>query len=320
MANKDISIEILDDGRMAAYGNNMTCVPYFDIASDCWHTLSAAPCSSSSWTGYSTGTAIKLDDCGYLHNGGAHFVEGHSYEIRIKVRKLVIIGGNEGLILSKHGIGGTDITVLDDTDIPTAGTNTWAYVTKQWTQGPTNLNSLVLFSGNRTEMELDYVKVYKLLAAKFEVRGRLDASTTDDFPLAITFAVNDPSNIDARKGAYSKTFQIPATKNNNIVLKHLNIANSDNLGALINERLRCRILVGNLFSLVGLLQVKGIERVNNNPIHYTCVFLGDNLAWSTMMDSKYLSDLELLNSTGLKLGAKEIIKTWEAENCEVTQS
>ena len=138
------------------------------------------------------------------------------------------------------------------------------------------------------------------------------------FPLALTFAINDPSNIDNRKGSYSKTFQIPATANNNQVLKNFNIPNSTLKGSALYEKIPCRILVGGMFSLGGLLQIQDVERINNKPILYSCVFLGDNLGWSTALEAKYLSDLALPNSTNLELSAKAITKTFQADSCEST--
>ena len=44
--------------------------------------------------------------------------------------------------------------------------------------------------------------------------------------MALTFTIADIRNITARKGSFSKTFKIPATKNNNQIYKSVYLANS----------------------------------------------------------------------------------------------
>ena len=45
--------------------------------------------------------------------------------------------------------------------------------------------------------------------------GELDITDHSDFPLAVTFQISDFKDITSTSGDYSKTFKIPATKNNN---------------------------------------------------------------------------------------------------------
>ena len=55
------------------------------------------------------------------------------------------------------------------------------------------------------------------------VLGQLDVSSHSEFPLALTFTIAEIRNITARKGSFSKTFKIPATKNNNKIYKSVYI-------------------------------------------------------------------------------------------------
>lgn len=50
--------------------------------------------------------------------------------------------------------------------------------------------------------------------------GELDITDHSDFPLAITLQTSDIKDITSTSGDYSKTFKIPATKNNNKLLRH----------------------------------------------------------------------------------------------------
>mgnify|MGYP003669393093 FL=1 len=319
MPKNDISIEILEEVNNVRipnlYGGNILSNGEFSNSTSWVLTQPSSSTCSINWS-ISGGVIIKTAGaCSYFEQP-LTLVEGRTYEIEVGVKDYNRSGS---FLLANHGIGNSNVTVFSSTDICLGcdgNTNQYAHITKQWVQGAYNTNLIRFYAHSSSAMTITYIRVYETIADDSKVMGRLDAATTDDFPLAITFAVNDPSDIDARKGAYSKTFQVPASNNNNQVLKHLNIANSNNLEAILTEKFRCRILVGNLFSLVGLLQIKGVQRLNNKPIYYDVTFLGDNLAWSTFLDGKYLSDLQLANSTDLKLGAKEIVKTWQADSCE----
>ena len=47
------------------------------------------------------------------------------------------------------------------------------------------------------------------------VAGELDVDNHSEFPLALTFQISDFKDLTSTSGDYSKTFKIPATKNNN---------------------------------------------------------------------------------------------------------
>ena len=224
-------------------------------------------------------------------------------------------------LLANHLAGNANHSIFNSTTIPSGSLGTGSsYKTVQsyWVQGSSNTDKLRFYMGTSGTIDIDYIKVYNVQASEDIIVGRLDATNSDDFPLALTFSVNDPTSIDARKGAYSKTFEIPATDNNNRVLKNFAIPNSSNLGADMYNKMPCRILIGGLFSLKGLIQIKENNRVNQNPLSYSCVFFGDNLEWSTTLGQRYLSDLQLENSTDLEVSAKNIITSWNQDNATQT--
>ena len=59
---------------------------------------------------------------------------------------------------------------------------------------------------------LDYVYEGGVLNIDKSILGSLDVSSHSDFPLALTFTIADIRDINSRKGTFSKTFKIPATK------------------------------------------------------------------------------------------------------------
>ena len=167
---------------------------------------------------------------------------------------------------------------------------------------------------NCSEITIDYLKLSRVDMNQSLVVGTLDGANPEDSPLSLNYAINSATNIEARAGAYSKTFQIPATANNNKILKHMNIANSTHSDAGLRFQTPCRISAGGVFAVEGLFRVQDVVRIKNKAIAYSCVFFGDNLGWSTLLENKYLNEIEYPNSTGLKLCAREIIATWAADD------
>jgi len=245
--------------------------------------------------------------------------ENVKYKIQVRVKDF---NGSGDLQLRDHGVGGANITLADNTLIPpgTAGTTGNGYVTltSTFVQGHINLDKLFLRGAASTVITIDYVCLWQVGMNQSLVVGKLDGINPEDFPFAMTFAINDATNIEARMGSYSKTFQIPATSNNNIILKRMNIANSTNLGAQLNFKIPCRISFGGTYAVVGLIQFKDVIIINNKAITYSCVFYGDNVGWGTELENKYLKDLTFPNSTNLPVTAKAITATWSQDDATTT--
>jgi len=136
---------------------------------------------------------------------------------------------------------------------------------------------------------LDYVYDSGVLDYNSSVLGTLDITNHSEFPLALTFTISDIKDINARKGSFSKTFKIPATKNNNRLYKNIYLSNSLTSNNILDKK-KCRILVDNIFAVNGLLQVSSIGG-RENPEYYSCVFYGNNIGWASQIDEKLLKDL-----------------------------
>ena len=170
---------------------------------------------------------------------------------------------------------------------------------------------------------LDYVYDGSNIDWDKSVVGTLDISNNVEFPLSLTFAISDIRDINSRKGSFSKTFKIPATKNNNQLYKSVYIINSTNENNISSKK-PCRILINNLYSINGLLQLKSIG-TSDKPLYYSCVFYGDNLGWATNLGEKLLKDLgadgdawDNLKGTGtglnLQIDSPSISSTWVQDN------
>ena len=145
--------------------------------------------------------------------------------------------------------------------------------------------------------------------------GELDITDHSDFPLALTFQISDFKDLTSTSGDYSKTFKIPATKNNNNILKHLYIPNIS-VDNTVTDRKSCRILFNNLYSLVGLIQVDGVGGYGETPSYYNCVFFGSNLNWADKIQDTYMNAIEWGNDgENLAYNKDSIVATWQHEDC-----
>jgi hypothetical protein len=156
--------------------------------------------------------------------------------------------------------------------------------------------------------------------------GELDISSHSEFPLALTFSIADIKDIEARKGAFSKTFKIPATKNNNTLYKAIYLANSY-CETNRTKKIPCRMLFNNLYSINGLLQLTAVG-YTDNPEYYSCVFYGDNIGWATIIGDTLLKDLgtdgdawanlngKTSSGVNLEINKPSISGTWDNDDAE----
>jgi len=147
------------------------------------------------------------------------------------------------------------------------------------------------------------------------VVGELDVTDHSDFPLAMTFQISDFKDLTSTSGDYSKTFKFPATKNNNNILKHLYIPNinSDND---VTERKPCRIMMGDAYTLLGLIRITGTGGYGEVPSYYSGVFYGNNLTWASGLESAYMNQLAWgVDGENLTYNKTSIMATWQDVDC-----
>ena len=148
------------------------------------------------------------------------------------------------------------------------------------------------------------------------VEGELDIYNPTKFPLALTFTIKDVMDMTSSKGSFSKSFKIPATDNNNDVLKFLisdSFANSHEFVEGKKARIFCD---GNLV-LEGAFQVKG-HGVDKFPDYYECLVFGDNYKWVNALDKLNLCDIDFdagnyypNTPSIIQFGRDNIMDTWE---------
>ena len=260
---------------------------------------------SGSWV-ISGGDAQKITGTsdGYLQHPMT-FQEGQKYRIKGFISGLTTSGS---LVLANHLAGNAN----------GFSRNTNGYFSYDWVQGASNIDKLSLWGSSTFDGKVEYAYVYHLTNIDWEnsVVGELDVSSHSDFPLAMTFQISDFKDLTSTTGDYSKTFKIPATKNNNNILKHLYIPNIS-VDNKVTDKKSCRILFDNIYSLSGLLQVDGVGGYGETPSYYNCVFYGNNLNWADNMEDTYMNAPELWEDEGENLAYNKdsIVATWQHEDC-----
>ena len=122
------------------------------------------------------------------------------------------------------------------------------------------------------------------------ILGNLDITSSDDFPLSLSFQNFDVRDFNSRSGSFSKTFKIPASKNNNRLFNHIyRDGNIDNNNVLKN--IPSTIYADNIPIITGKLRVTQIYK-NTEVLEYECIFLGDNMDWADAIKNLNLDELE----------------------------
>ena len=276
--------------------------------------------SFTSYADWDLGTGWSIDttsggsathsgaSAGYLQNSNVTFIEGQNYRIKYKIS-----GRTAGsFILANHLPSNANGFIQN-------GNGTFSY---DWIQGSNNNNKLSLYGSANFDGSVEYAAVYLITNIDWEksVVGELDVTDHSDFPLAMTFQISDIKDLTSTSGDYSKTFKIPATKNNNKLLKHTYTPNIDT-DVNLTENKKCRILINNLFSVTGLIKVTGVGGYGETPSYYNCVFFGSNLSWADDLSNKYMNELDWgVNGQDLEYNKTSIMATWQDEHCDSSTS
>ena len=200
---KSISIELLQSQPQAQDLTNL--VPNSDfINSSQWTNLTNFSLSA----GFMSKTVTSVGSFEQALDTEEDFL----YKLRVKFKNFNKSGK---VVLKSAGINGDDVVIVDNTFNLDTGTtsapNTQHIQDIQFVKGSTNTDKIVIEAEASTLIEISFVRMFLVSNADSQVLGVLDADTSKDFPLSLTFSINDVNNIDARNGLFSKTFEVPAT-------------------------------------------------------------------------------------------------------------
>ena len=93
-----------------------------------------------------------------------------------------------------------------------------------------------------------------------DIVGDLDVTSNEDFPLSLTFQNFDVRDFSTRNGAFSKTFSIPATSNNNSVLRNLWQSGWVRGSANATGNIPCTIYASNIPITSGKLRITKVVK------------------------------------------------------------
>ncbi len=266
---------------------------------------------------FSRGTSV-VEEFGTFVNPNIQVVQGKRYEVKIKVTGYT---GNSDLIgIDSEGVqtGGAVVTIIPTANQFMFNGNSGGTFTAEFTAQNTGKLRL------KAEVGVNFayisgLRIYELNVVDFSesVAGVLDVSDHSEFPLAVSFQISDIQDITSSSGAFSKTFKVPATKNNNNLLKHVYIPKTvtDNI---VTDFKPCRIMINDLYSLEGRLQVNGIGGFGETASYYECIFYGNNLSWATVLGERKLKDLDW--GADLLYNKSAIETTWNQTDSTTTTS
>ena len=128
--------------------------------------------------------------------------------------------------------------------------------------------------------------------------GQLDSKDSDEFPMSITYLIADIKNLSIRSGSYTKTFNVPATKNNNKILKDIwnpntyvdDVSSYTAAGHKMLSRKPCIIKVDGTPVLRGEIKVKNVITKGRKK-EYVLQIIGDNSDWVKQLENLYLNEL-----------------------------
>ncbi|MDX2000957.1 MAG: hypothetical protein SFW35_00865 [Chitinophagales bacterium] len=130
-----------------------------------------------------------------------------------------------------------------------------------------------------------------IMDSQYQVLGSLDITDNTDFPLAISHSLADLKDITKRTGASSKTFSVPATKNNNKLLSHIYNVNVSSTYLPVRK---ARVMVNGIAVFTGNLKVKGLTQYQS-PEAYELELTGDNLDWVEQLKLLSIRDLDFVS-------------------------
>lgn len=278
---------------------------------------------------YISTTAGSASQYGAFSSDSFTLLDNHTYKLSFDCTFLNDDGQSASQVIIKgSGSGNANYKPIGS---PTVAVSHYEYTFTMDTSQNNNLGTMeVAFqmtNGNLGDKRLKLKNltlfdetVGQVLDLTESVVGELDVTDHSEFPLALTFQISEIQKLTSTTGDYSKSFKIPATKNNNKILKNLYISNLKR-DSTPTENKKCRITIGNLFSLTGVIKVTGVGGYGEDSSYYECVFYGNNLGWANGIEGKTLNDIEW-GSVGENLlyNKVQITNTWNDVNCDSSTS
>jgi hypothetical protein len=132
--------------------------------------------------------------------------------------------------------------------------------------------------------------------------------TFDDFNISLNYQIEDIMDITKRKTNFSKTIELPGTKNNNLFFQQIFDVNIDNINFNPNLRIPANIRIGDNDILNGNLQLVNIIS-ENEDVRYEVVVAGTLKDIINTFQDYYISDLDYSEYNHVR-NRENIIDSW----------
>ena len=117
-----------------------------------------------------------------------------------------------------------------------------------------------------------------------------ELDTYGDENISITYAIDDLTNLENKSGNYSKTFDLPATKNNNDFFGHLYDLQSDISQFNTLKGHKCELFSNNISIFEGLLYLNEIVKVKSET-KYKVNLIGETIRFLETIGDATIRDL-----------------------------
>ena len=121
--------------------------------------------------------------------------------------------------------------------------------------------------------------------------GQVQLDTYGDENIAITYNIDDITEIESKFGNYSKTFDLPATKNNNKFFKNLSDLQADVSQFDTLRGHKCELLSNDITIFEGLLYLNEIVKVKTET-KYKVNLVGETIRFIEALGDATIRDLD----------------------------
>lgn len=142
------------------------------------------------------------------------------------------------------------------------------------------------------------------------VEGVLDIGADENFPFTLTKKLATLNILAKTGGVFSKTFKIPATRDNNQLLEHLYSSNQRVIKDMKGKK-TANVLVNGVIIERGYIKAKNVETRRDSK-HYVFEFFGNNSKWLADLNDVELPDLTF-NNNFQNYNKNSIEATWASK-------
>lgn len=129
----------------------------------------------------------------------------------------------------------------------------------------------------------------------------------DNESVTLTQTLQDILDLSKVFTDYTRTFNVPASKTNNKILKHYYMANVQVEDFDVQAKFDAELFLNYKPFKKGKVRLENVQMENNSPVNYRITFFGNTVKIKDIIGDDRLQDLDILNSLQLDFNATEVI-------------